>query len=67
MLSTYNRKPGSRTYSDYHETKVDKAVQAVAKGMSLRQAAEQYGVPKSTIANKRLGAHKKRPGRLITF
>ena len=62
MPATYKRKIGSRNYHDYDDENIEMDVKAVEGGLSLRQAAEKFGIPKSTIQNKRLGVHKKRPG-----
>ena len=36
-------------YKDYAKEKLDYAYEAVSKGMSVRRAAEEYGIPKSTL------------------
>jgi transposase len=48
--------PGKRR-KNYTSEDVDLAVQAVKDGMSFRDAAEQFGVPKSTIKDRASGAH----------
>ena len=48
----------------YHTQKLEEAIQAVGDGgMSIRHAAEQFGVPKSTLQNRVKGTHKNVHGR----
>lgn len=67
MPRAYVRKVGGRPYQNYDVESLDKAVNAVLKtNISIRQAAEQFQVPKSTISDY-LKAHKsnkiiKKPG-----
>ncbi|KAF2896910.1 hypothetical protein ILUMI_09265 [Ignelater luminosus] len=46
------RKLGSRPYKDYSEEQLKVAIDAVRKGMTLRKAAEQYGVKKTQLTDK---------------
>lgn len=58
MPRAYVRKVGGRPYQNYDVETLDKAVNAVLKtNISIRQAAEQFQVPKSTISDN-LKAHK---------
>ncbi|KAJ4433576.1 hypothetical protein ANN_15885, partial [Periplaneta americana] len=53
MARKHNKKYGSRSYSDFSKENLEKAIDAVKKKeLSLRKAAEKYGVPKSTISRK---------------
>lgn len=53
MARKHKREHGSRKYHDFSEEKLQLAVEAVRnKQLSLRKAAERYGVPKSTINRK---------------
>ena len=51
MPRTYHRTPGSRRYADYSLDVLNEAVERHKAGMSLRQCALRFGVPKSIIAN----------------
>ena len=42
-------------YKDYAKEKLDYAYEAVSKGMSVRRAAEEYGIPKSTLHDRVVG------------
>lgn len=52
MLRTYKRQLGSRAYQNYSPSRLQKAIEDV-KGnkLSIRKAAEKWGVPKSIISN----------------
>ena len=48
----------------YYTQKLEEAIQAVGDGgMSICHAAEQFGVPKSTLQNRMKGTHKDVHGR----
>lgn len=49
MVRTYKRMPGARKYKDYTEDQLDKAIEAVRNGTSLRKAAEEFGVSRCSI------------------
>lgn len=58
MPRAYVRKVGGRPYQNYDVESLDKAVNAKLKtNISIRQAAEQFQVPRSTISDH-LEAHK---------
>ena len=40
------------SYRNYDDQKLVSAVEAVQRGMSIRRACEEYGVPKSTLHDK---------------
>ena len=42
-------------YKDYAKEKLDYAYEAVSKGMSVHRAAEEYGIPKSTLHDRVVG------------
>jgi hypothetical protein len=42
----------------YNKTSLDDAVNAVKEGMSIRQAAKHFNVPKSTIGDRISGKHE---------
>ena len=43
------------TYKNYDEVRINKAYTAVKSGMSIRKAAEEYGVPRSTLSDRASG------------
>ena len=45
MVRSYKKVLGSGKYNDYSPTQLEKAVQAVKKGTSLRKAAKEFGQP----------------------
>ena len=53
----YERKVGARHYRDYTQEQLKQAIQAVCDGVSLRDAAEEFNIPKSTLENKFKGKH----------
>lgn len=61
-MRTYERIPGSRTYHNFTEEQVAEAVRAVQNGMSKKQAARIYKIPRSTLTNRCLGRHTKPRG-----
>lgn len=63
MVRTYKKVLGGRRYQYYRAEQLEKAVQDVqSKKKSVRQAAEYYGVPKSTISDRIKGIHGKSVG-----
>jgi hypothetical protein len=42
-------------YKTYNKEKITKAQEAVQKGISVRRAAEEYGIPKSTLHDRIVG------------
>lgn len=64
MVRNYKRRWGGRPYKYYNAEKVDLAVSDVKKKkLSIRGAAEKYGVPKSTISDKINNKHTRDAGR----
>lgn len=49
MVHTYKRMPGACKYKDYTGDQLDKAIEAVRNGTSLRKAAEEFGVSRCSI------------------
>ncbi|KAF4423590.1 hypothetical protein CFRS1_v004486 [Colletotrichum fructicola] len=45
--------------SQYTDNEVTKTLQAIATGQSLRKAAQEHGVPKSTLARRMQGAQSR--------
>ena len=61
MPRIHKRRPGSRRYLDYTKDRLKDAVDAVKSGrMSKRAAAEEYGIPRTSIT-RRLDAGDKSP------
>lgn len=61
-MRTYHKTPGSRNYHNFTEEEVAEAVRAVQDGMSKKQAAQVYQIPRSTLVNRCLGRHTKPQG-----
>ncbi|KAF2899780.1 hypothetical protein ILUMI_06401 [Ignelater luminosus] len=61
------RKLGSRPYKDHSEEQLKIAIDAVRKGMTLRKAAEQYGIKKDTINRKMRKKHMGKVGHPSIF
>lgn len=60
MPRTYQKVVGSRSYVNYSEDDVAKAMQQITSGeMSQRDAAGHFGIPRSTLKNKLKGKHSK--------
>lgn len=49
MVRTHKRKLGSRAYKNYSDEQLNKAVDAVLKGMTLRKAQETFKVKRETV------------------
>ena len=67
MPRQHIRQPGARKYADYTNEDVEKAVNAVRKGMSLRAAEAQFKIPMKTISNKVKNLHLQNYGRPTVF
>lgn len=64
MPSSYVKKVRPKKMSQYDQSVLDEAVQAVKEGrLSVRAAAEQYGIPKSTLQDRVNDTHGKTHGR----
>lgn len=58
MVRTYKKVVGGRSYQNYCSENLEKALHAISSGkVSIRKAAEQYNVPKSTISDKLRNKH----------
>lgn len=58
------KRPRKGNYAAYDSNRLEKALKEVADGnLSLRQAAEKYDIPKSTIYDKYRGRHANKYGR----
>ena len=44
-----------QSYKNYDEEKLSKAYEAVINGMSMRRAAEEHGIPRSTLHDRASG------------
>ena len=61
MPCKYEKTPGARNYQNYTKETLEKAAFLVkTKQISLRKAAQEFGIPKSTINNKVKGKHQKK-------
>lgn len=68
MPRVHLRKPGARKYLDFRQDDLEDALREVSTGnLSIRMAAERYGVPKSTIHRKFHGKNFRKPGRQTIF
>ena len=59
MPRTYNKKAGkdgARAYkTKYSDEQLEKAMQAMKPGMNASEASRKYGIPKSTLYDKKSG------------
>ena len=62
MVCNYQRCPGARKYKDYSEGSLEKAVEAVRKGLSCRKAAIEFGIARATL-NRAVSGPINKPGR----
>ena len=63
MPRKYEKPPGTRNYQNYTEETLEKAAFLVkTKQISLRKAAQEFGISKSTIDNKVKEKHQKKVG-----
>ncbi|XP_063218661.1 uncharacterized protein LOC134528923 [Bacillus rossius redtenbacheri] len=68
MVRHYVRKRGSRQYKNYSEKNLEKALNEVrAKKISVRAAAEKYGIHRNTLSGKIHGKHPNASGGQTTF
>lgn len=63
MVRNQTRAIGARKYKDFSPEQLEKAVEAVKLGMSLRKAEEKFGVPRCSINRKIKGKHLGKVGR----
>lgn len=64
MVRNQQRKPGARKYRDFTDENLSRAVQEVkAQTLSLRKAAEKYGISPATLSRKIKGKHSLNVGR----
>ena len=57
MMRNYKRKAGSRKrrYGDYTPSSLECALEALHEGMSVRHAAKEFNIPKSTLHCQLIG------------
>lgn len=68
MPRQYKRKIGSRTYLNYTEDRLAEALNEIKnKQISLRGAAEKYGIHRNTLWLKIKGKHNKKAGQQKVF
>lgn len=58
MVRQYKKVLGGRQYQRYSTEKVNEALKSIRDGMSIRKAAEKFGIPKSTL-QEHTKKHKK--------
>lgn len=64
MPRTYKRQQNSRCYRPYTQEILDEALLQVAEGhLSIKKAANKYGIPVGTLWNKYHGRHSLSVGR----
>lgn len=63
MVRNQKRAVGARKYKDFSQQQLEKAVEAVKSGMSLRKAQDKFGVPRCSINRKIKGKHSGKVGR----
>lgn len=63
MPRTYVKKLGGRPYLNYNKESMEKAIEAVKKGMSKSRASLKFKVPRTTLIDKISGTHLLKPGR----
>lgn len=68
MPRKYQRKAGSRKYTDYTEETLLECLNEIRNGrISHRNAEKKYKIPRKTIQNKLKGKHSKKPGHQPVF
>ena len=69
MVRNYQKKkPGCRGYVTYSEEVLEQCLEAIRSGkLSIRKAAQEFKIPRSTIQNKLKGAHSGAIGRGCVF
>lgn len=63
MVHNNERTPGVCKCKDYTQSQLDKAVEAVKNGTSMRKTAEEIGISKSTINREINKKHTDKVGR----
>ena len=62
MVRKYETLPGKTPRKKHTEETIEAALKDIAKGLSVRQAAEKYGIPKSILGRKSKGKGLGSPG-----
>ena len=62
MVRTYKTPIGKKPNQKHDEEKIKRAVQAIKDGLSIRQAEEEYGIPKSILGRRSKGQGAKPKG-----
>jgi len=52
MPRVYKRRVDARAYSNYTADTLNKAIEAVANGQSLRSAEKEFKIPRATLQRK---------------
>lgn len=62
MVRNHKKKLGGRTYRQYSDEDMKKALEAVKNGMSQKAASERFKIPRITLLDKVHGNHLLKPG-----
>ena len=62
MVRHYEKIPGTRSYKNYSDEDLTKALDAIKSGMPVKRAAVVYKIPRITLRNKSLGRHQRSVG-----
>uniref|UniRef100_A0A915IUE6 HTH psq-type domain-containing protein n=1 Tax=Romanomermis culicivorax TaxID=13658 RepID=A0A915IUE6_ROMCU len=63
----YNQKISSRNYSKYRQEDLDAAPKLIEQGVSRREVANWYKIPRTTLNNHTKGHHSKKHGGQMTL
>ena len=68
MLCNYKRKLGIRSYKDFTDENLKKAVKACRnEGLSIHDACDLHGIKRGTLHNALKGKHQNAPGGMTVF
>lgn len=62
MGRIYVKKLGSRSYKNYSQEQLARAVQAIKRGLGYKEASELFKIPRRTLWNKVTSRHQKTVG-----
>lgn len=67
MPRNYKKKLGSRTYKNFTEADLERALAAIRDGMSQAAASRRFKISRGTLQNKLKGEHTRPPGHPTVF
>lgn len=67
MMRNQTRAVGARKYRDFLSEQLEKAVEAVKSGVSLRKAEEKFGIQRCFINRAVRGKNRGKAGRPFVF